>query len=115
MVPNKIYAWSKSSRKSRGPSALRLVLLPSAVFGVTSRLWRNKAIVSVWSPVNSLLGFHSPLLALYSHQKLRNCYEKKPLIIVFLLEGVREGDHQGRPYICNERGTTRIGPPGFTY
>src|SRR2546423_8433831 len=67
MVLNKISAWSKFSRKSRGPSAPRRVLLPSAVFGGTSLLWLNKAIGSVWSPVNSLLGFHSPLLALYSH------------------------------------------------
>src|SRR5436305_7927311 len=74
MGPNKISACSKSSRKSRGPSALRLVLLPSAVFVGTSLLWPNKAIGSVWSPVNSLLGFHSPLLALYSH--LDDAYEK---------------------------------------
>src|SRR2546421_12413567 len=68
MVLNKISAWSKFSRKSRGPSAPRRVLLPSAVFGGASLLWLNKAIGSVWSPVNSLLGFHSPLLALYSHE-----------------------------------------------
>src|SRR6266705_2570950 len=72
MAPNKISAWSKSSRKSRGPSAPRRVLWPSAVFVVTSLLWRNKAIASVWSPVNSLLGFHSPLLALYSHEMGEN-------------------------------------------
>src|SRR5947209_6845110 len=76
MAPNKISAWSKSSRKSRGPSAPRLVLLPSAVFVGTSLLWRNKAIVSAWSPVNSLLGFHSPLLALYSHVVLLYTTEK---------------------------------------
>jgi hypothetical protein len=41
--------------------------LPSAVFGVTSPLWLNKATASPWSPVKSLLGFHSPLSVLYSH------------------------------------------------
>src|SRR5439155_7913592 len=58
-------------------------------------------------------------------QYTRNCYEKNSLVIVFLIEGVGEGDSGGRPYIFApgdhsqgdhkgrpwlERATTRVAP-----
>src|SRR5947209_17471500 len=67
MAPNKISAWSKFSRKSPGPFVATLARRPFVASVATSPRWPNKAIVSVWSPINSLLGFYSPLLALYSY------------------------------------------------
>jgi transposase len=56
-----------SSRKFRGPFALKRALFPSVASAVTSPLWPNKDTASLWSHASSSLGFHSPPSPLYSH------------------------------------------------
>ena len=55
------------SRKSPRRSVRRRALRLSVAFVATSPPWRNKGTVSAWSHARSLLGFHSPLSALYSY------------------------------------------------